>query len=652
MGKVARQRRGRKSRSTPPYQTAKQKIHRSVTAPRIRPSVLALVFGVALVVRLIHVWQLEASPFGDLLLGDSAGYDRWAKRIAAGDWVGSEVFYQAPLYPYFLGVIYTLFGETVSVVRICQAVVGASSCVLLAGAGARFFSPRIGMLSGFVLALYAPAIFMDATLQKSVLDLLLLSGLLYVLGRLPESSSTTKTLVSAGVLLGALSLTRENALVLVVALVAWFVLEREQWLRRTTVVVAGVLIVLVPVAVRNGVVGGEWHLTTSQFGPNFYIGNHADADGTYQPLRYGRGDPLFERDDATALAEAALGRELSPARVSQYWVDRALSDISAEPGQWLRLVARKAALTFNAVEVVDTESQYAHADHSFPLVMTGWVTHFGVLLPLALVGIAATLGQRRRLMPLYLMLAMYAVSVIGFYVFARYRYPLVPLVLLFAVAGGDALVQLVRRKIVLSGAPVVLFLAVVVSIGANWPLVSKPEMRSVSYNNLGTAYRERGNLASAVDLYETSVELTPDYANAHSNLASALTASGMSDRALEHYQVAIDLDPSVGDVYFNYGNALLAEGRFDDAVGFFERALEDWPNDAEAYNNLGMALGSMNRLREAADAFAEAVRLDPRAVLAHQNLAIMLDALGDRAGALRHRQEAERLEQGGTSGVR
>ena len=60
----------------------------------------------------------------------------------------------------------------------------------------------------------------------------------------------------------------------------------------------------------------------------------------------------------------------------------------------------------------------------------------------------------------------------------------------------------------------------------------------------------------------------------------------------------------------------------------------------------------MNRLREAADAFAEAVRLDPRAVLAHQNLAIMLDALGDRAGALRHRQEAERLEQGGTSGVR
>ena len=136
MGKVARQRRGRNSRHV--VQSKSRPLQ--VSEPRIQPSVLALVFGVALVVRLIHVWQLEASPFSDLLLGDSAGYDRWAKRIAAGDWVGSEVFYQAPLYPYFLGVIYTLFGETVSIVRICQAVVGASSCVLLAGAGARFFS--------------------------------------------------------------------------------------------------------------------------------------------------------------------------------------------------------------------------------------------------------------------------------------------------------------------------------------------------------------------------------------------------------------------------------------------------------------------------------------------------------------------------------
>ena len=83
----------------------------------------------------------------------------------------------------------------------------------------------------------------------------------------------------------------------------------------------GLAIVLVPVAARNAVVGGGFFVTTSQFGPNFYIGNNPTADGTYASLRYGRGAPEYERQDATELAELALGRRLSPAEVSSYWTD-------------------------------------------------------------------------------------------------------------------------------------------------------------------------------------------------------------------------------------------------------------------------------------------------------------------------------------------
>ena len=75
-------------------------------------------------------------------------------------------------------------------------------------------------------------------------------------------------------------------------------------------------------------VGGGFYLTTSQFGPNFYIGNNPHADGTYLSLRFGRGAPEFERQDATELAERALGRTLSPAEVSSYWTDRALDFIT------------------------------------------------------------------------------------------------------------------------------------------------------------------------------------------------------------------------------------------------------------------------------------------------------------------------------------
>ena len=78
---------------------------------------LAGVFAVALLVRLLHVWQIRRAPFFDVLMGDARGYDAWARRLAAGDWIGRDVFYQAPLYPYFLGVVYSIAGRHLLIER-------------------------------------------------------------------------------------------------------------------------------------------------------------------------------------------------------------------------------------------------------------------------------------------------------------------------------------------------------------------------------------------------------------------------------------------------------------------------------------------------------------------------------------------------------
>src|SRR5437764_1002794 len=104
--------------------------HRS--APVRGPAILFVtVFVVALAVRLAHLWAMRRSPFFDTLLGDAHSYDAWGRQIAGGDLIGRDVFYQAPLYAYFLGALYTL-GAGVSAVRVCQAIVGASACLLLA----------------------------------------------------------------------------------------------------------------------------------------------------------------------------------------------------------------------------------------------------------------------------------------------------------------------------------------------------------------------------------------------------------------------------------------------------------------------------------------------------------------------------------------
>src|SRR5262249_26221819 len=116
------------------------------------------IFLTALAVRLVHVWQMRGSPFFSVLLGDSRGYDEWARRIAGGEWIGTDGFYQAPLYPYMLGAIYAVAGRHLLLVRVVQAVIGSLSCVFLALATERFVSPRASVAPGPMPAPYRPAL--------------------------------------------------------------------------------------------------------------------------------------------------------------------------------------------------------------------------------------------------------------------------------------------------------------------------------------------------------------------------------------------------------------------------------------------------------------------------------------------------------------
>jgi tetratricopeptide (TPR) repeat protein len=659
--------------------------------------VAALVFAVALAVRLLHVWQIRRAPFFDVLMGDAKGYDEWAMRIAGGDWIGRDVFYQAPLYPYFLGAVYAIFGRDLLLVRVIQAIVGSLSCVLVGLTAWRLFSKRAALFAGLGLALYAPAIFFDSLIQKSVLDVFFISLALWIISTIVAPAAARSFLV-LGLAMGALSLTRENALVLVAVVFVWIALQSTVRLKpdttgtrgpaalrpasvvsgfsRTRAAIAfalGLALLLVPVAVRNYAVGGGFYLTTSQFGPNFYIGNNARSDGTYQSLRYGRGAPEYERQDATELAERAVGRTLTPAEVSSYWTDRALGFIASQPGAWLKLLGRKFALLWNADEMLDTESQQTYAEWSWPLAATGWFAHFGVLVPLAVLGVWATWHNRRRLWIFYALTIAYAASVLLFYVFARYRFPLVPLLMLFAGAGiSSTLFEMQPRRhentkntvsssrlrdfvVAFLGSltdrrrRAVIAVVVIAAIFTNWPLLSPTLMRAITENNLAAALFESGRIDEAIEHYERAAALQPTYAPAYNNLGVALRAKGRVSDAVATYHRALALEANYPDAHYNLANALLDENKPREAADHFQQADRAAPPSANVQNNLGIALAAEGKLAEAAAAFAKAVELDPNSGKAHRNLGDALSSLGRHPDAIAHLRSAVELEPSNAS---
>jgi len=411
------------------------------------------------------------------------------------------------------------------------------------------------------------------------------------------------------------------------------------------------------VAARNYAVAGGFYLTTSQFGPNFYIGNNPSADGTYASIRSGRGAPEFERQDAREVAEQAAGRALSPAEVSSYWTEQAVEFITSQPGAWLRLTGRKIALLFNSAEMLDTESQESYAEWSLPLRLGGVAGHFGVLVPLAAFGLIATWHQRRRLWVLHALALAYAASVVMFYVFARYRYPLVPFLMLYAAAGlaipfdspFDSPPRSFRAWWLAQGwrswRPAAVMAAVVaVAIFANWPLLSTSLMRAITETNLAAALQAQGRYDEAVAHYQRALAHRDTYAPAYNNLGTALRAQGKLDEAIAQYRRALSLQPDFPDARFNLANAEMAKGQPLTAIEQFREALTREPDSVETHTNLAIALEASGDANGAIAEFREALRLSPRASRSHRNLGNALANAGDARGALDHLSQAVALD--------
>jgi tetratricopeptide (TPR) repeat protein len=443
--------------------------------------------------------------------------------------------------------------------------------------------------------------------------------------------------------MGALSLTRENALILIGVIGIWSLVRLKadatrqnaasasvasSFSRTAAAFFVGVALLLMPVAIRNYAVGGGFYLTTSQFGPNLYLGNNARTDGTAGSLIAGRGSSEYERQDAIDMAERATGRHLTPGEVSSYWTGQSLAFIKSQPGSWLKLMARKVVLLWNAAEAFDTESQESYAEWSPLLGIGALVGNFGVLVPLAAFGVCVTWFDRRRLW-IFLALALtYAASVVIFFIYARYRYPLVPFMVLFTAAGLDraAVYLRARSRVELTALGA---LAAGLLVFTHVPVLDAADNRAVSEHNLGSALQSAGRLDEAIDQYKKAIAIKPDYAPAYSNLGSALLSKGDAAGAINAYQQALSIDPDFSDAQFNLGNALMRVGDPVRAIPHFRRVLSDAPDSVDARTNLGIALTAVGQFDEGIGELEAAIRLAPASAMAMPERALG-EALADR----------------------
>ena len=566
--------------------------------------------ALAFLFRLAHVLASRGNPFFSSLPVDCAAYDRWAQRIAGGEWIGHGVFYQDPLYPYLLGIFYRIFGRHLTALLLLQSLFGSANVLLLWGIARRLWNREVAMVTAVLAALYAPFWFYDGLVLKTFLEVLLLDAGLLALLRAVETipvAGARRWGLATGVILGLGSLARANYLALIPLLLFWLWLtDADRPRKRVSLstrhaavgltLLAGLALVLLPVLLRNRAAGGDWVLTTSQGGQNFYIGNNAgNSRGVYAAPSFVRPDPQHEQEDFLREAERRTGLTLSPSQASRFWMGQGLAFMARDPGHALALDLRKLGLFLHRYEEPDNE------DISFWGRYSPWLRfnflRFGIIAPLALVGLIVAWPLRRRLALLYLVLGGYTLSVCLFFILARYRLPAVSLLLIFA---AGALVETraawqrgERRRVGLAAALLLPALLVVHRPNAEESGPMSPEM----YTNLGMAYLEQGRVAEAVAANREAVRLAPQFADARYNLGIALYKNGDADGALAEFHEVVRLNPDFAEGWSYLGNLFEERNNLAEAEADLRRAATLKPEAVNLFN-LARVLGEEHRKDE------------------------------------------------------
>jgi len=493
-----------------------------------------LIAGLALLFRWLHIAIIWNSDLIRVPIIDSAFYQAWASQIAHGGFVGEGIFFMSPLYPYFLGLLYSIFGVNAGLALLVQGLLGAATVYLVYLWVDGRLGRRYAIIASGLAAVYAPFIFYDGALLTSSLIIFLSALILYIADRTVERP-TTLSLMSLGVVIGLSALARPLAL-LVVPVMWWmlFLKERTSSARRWFVMLAGTAIVLFAVGLRNLIVGNEFALTTSSAGMNFYVGNNPDATGLYWEAPFlTSAEPQFEDEDYRRVASEAVERELTTREAGDYWFRKALSGIIQNPGHYFNLVGAKQFYFWNRAEFANNVSIYLGRELS-PILRYNPIG-FWMLAPLGLAGLILfwrRKGLAESVLPIGWTLA-YFIGGVLFFVSSEYRLPVVLPLLLGASFFLVAFIDYLREKKTESAlrlAIIPLILLPFMNFRTNF--IASGENARMDWFNIANTLLKMDEAKASTTRFENALAVDPYFEEAMLRLAEAYYRAGMIDSTI------------------------------------------------------------------------------------------------------------------------
>jgi hypothetical protein len=373
-----------------------------------------------------------------------------AYNIANGEgfrFMGIPSSFFGPVYLYLWAFALRAGGETGQLaVQLLQAAALSIAPLFLYSFARLRFAVLPALLGALALAFYPELLVLPTTMYADTLSLFLWCACLALYASSVRSGpGAVRPAVLLGIVAGVTALTKGRLLLFAALLLPFLAAGDPSRLRDVlrpsaagirSAVLAGiaVLAVLAPWVIRNQQVHGELLLLESSSGLNLWMGHNEHATGTGKtrvgvggaaaPGEGGTDDTGFPRSDELVAEYRAAPTEPARDRVLR---DAALRAIRENPAREIPLSLRKILYFWT----VDPTSSVARS----PAYWAPWAA----VLALMLAGIRDRRAQGNGDPLLGSVLVFATVLAVAFFVIPRLRYPIYPIVFLFAGQGLAAL---------------------------------------------------------------------------------------------------------------------------------------------------------------------------------------------------------------------
>ncbi len=433
------------------------------------------IYVLAAGVRLAFLMEARHSPLYQCPTIDEAEHHQLAIAIATGT-LPPTPYVKAPGYFYLLGGIYKVFGHDSLRARFVQMFIFSLTPVLVFLIAHRLFGLAVGLVAGVLASVFWTLVFFGTELLDISLACLLYVLLACLLVTL-DDRRWWKWLV-CGIVLGLGAITRPNILayapvVLVVVLIRC---RREYrgrsvrsgpplWiqvlLKRGGAFLVGAALAIGPVTARNYFVSHERLLIGAWGSAVFYLANNPYTNGknVVRPTVRGlhtdlMGDPSLRNEGSQAcylVVAQHFGRKPTYEEVEEYYRQRSREYIRQYPVKLAGDVFKRFCFLFNAYEYPFNKNIYHFAGHFSRLLNSLGYLHYGVVIPMGILGLLLWVFRRpwpAGLDYLVAMILTYALPSTLFQIVSRYRIPLVCMMMPLVAYGAVEIIRMWTGPIV------------------------------------------------------------------------------------------------------------------------------------------------------------------------------------------------------------